>query len=201
MPGMKKVTIVELSKSLMKNLEKMPVFQGLLADPRLEIVLDDGRRFLLRNQDKYDIVFLVCIKAHSSYANNLYSKEFFELVGRHLTPQGVLLAWTDERSVTPKTIAAAFKHVRLYAQIRKEVFCIAGNSPLIQNLPAIKSILEGFTPAEQISINYSLFQFSADESAIARKSALYPINEDWKPVSEYYLGLEFKKHLISSRMR
>ena len=196
MKDMQKVTMVELSKSLMKNLHKIPLFENLLRDPRLDIIVDDGRRFLLRTAQRYDLVFLVCIRSHSSYSNNIYSKEFFELIGQHLSPSGVFLIWTDEKSVIPRTLVAAFKHVRLYAENHKEVFCVASNAPFIQNAATIQALLNTFSPLEQALISRSLFRYSADESIIKKMTRQYPMNQDWKPVSEYYLGLEFTKRLI-----
>ncbi len=104
MPEVKKVTLVELNRTLMDNLKKLELFQTLLSDPRLEIVFDDGRRYLLRQNKKFDMVFMSPLPTTTAYSNNLYSRQFAKLVLDHLKPQGILSMWTDEFSIMAKTL-------------------------------------------------------------------------------------------------
>ncbi len=46
MDTVKDITIVELCPTSISNLKKLPLYQKMLADSRIKLVIDDGRRFL-----------------------------------------------------------------------------------------------------------------------------------------------------------
>ena len=81
-PGIKKITIVELSDTLINNLRKMSVFRDMLADERINLIIDDGRRFLLRTEEKFDLILIDALKTTTSYSNNVYSRQFFEMISQ-----------------------------------------------------------------------------------------------------------------------
>ena len=78
--SVRKVTLVELNEALIINLSKIEKFQSLLSNPRLTIVIDDGRRFLLNSEEQFDAVLLDPLPSATAYSNNLYSQEFLALV-------------------------------------------------------------------------------------------------------------------------
>ena len=43
-PGVQKITLVELNGTLIGNLERIPEIREILSHPRLEVIIDDGRR-------------------------------------------------------------------------------------------------------------------------------------------------------------
>jgi predicted membrane-bound spermidine synthase len=195
MKDTKKVTVVELNKTLMKNLNKMPVFREILSDSRIELTIDDGRRYLLRTNEKYDLIFMDPLRATSAYSNNIYSREFFELAQGHLKPGGVLLVSTDEIQVIHKTVATVFDHVLTYNLGFSIYSCIASDRPFKRNESRIKDLVEKFSPQMQELIyraaNNSINMGNQD--VIRKTTQELPINEDWRPVSEYYLGLKLKR--------
>ncbi len=194
MPDVERVTLVELNRTLIKNLKKIPVFQQLLSDPRIELIYDDGRRYLERSPEKFDAVFMSPLRTTTAYSNNLYSRQFFELIAAHLGPPGLLVNWTDEYPVMAKTIASAFKYERLYVN-GSQGFFISSNLPFEANNPErVNALLSSFSPQDIMAIlqqhaNHSLLT----EEMLAELARPYPRNEDWRPAGEYYVGLEFLK--------
>ncbi len=188
LPEVKQVTLVELNESVIKNLTKMELFREMLNDPRVRIVIDDGRRYLQRADEKYDLVFLDPLRTTTAYSNNLYSKEFFELVREHLTPRGVLTVWMDEQRVLPKTLLSVFERVRKYKR-----FCIASRSPFEVNEAARGRLYGAITPDARAELEEHGSSFLGENDYIETVTAGYPINRDWRPVAEYYLGLRLKE--------
>jgi predicted membrane-bound spermidine synthase len=189
-PGVERVTLVELNETLLRNLRKIPLFDPILSDPRLEIVVDDGRRELLRTKERFDLILMDPIRSTTAYSTNLYSRQFFELAARHLTPGGVLLVWLDEFFVIPRTLASALPHLRCYAG-----FCLASNQPMRENPERRQELLALHPPAERERILRMRGRALGGERVVLAATRGYPINQDWRPVSEYYLGLGLRRWL------
>ncbi len=191
-PGNKKVTVVELNSTLLKNLRKIPLFQKLLNDPRLNLVIGDGRRFLSKQTEKYDLIFLSSLRTTTAYSNNLYSKQFYELLSSRLTPTGIVATWTDEDVVIYKTLASVFKHTQLYAT-NDQGFFLASAAPFKrQNNNRLISIANSFENDDWGKI-YSTGEHHKiiTGRTIEKFTRSIPINEDWRPATEYFIGLRF----------
>ena len=66
----------------------------MVGDPKAHIVVDDGRRYLLRGSRKFDVITLDPPPPIEAAASSLlYSKEFYEIVKAHLATGGVLQQW------------------------------------------------------------------------------------------------------------
>jgi spermidine synthase len=73
-------------------------------DPRTQIYYDDARHFVLTTPEKFDIITSDPIHPWVKGSATLYSKEYFELVKKHLNPGGVVTQWvplyeSDEETV------------------------------------------------------------------------------------------------------
>lgn len=196
-PNVKKLTVIEINQTLMRNLRKMELFQNLLSDPRLEIVYDDGRRFLLREKEKFDLIFMNSLRTTTSYSNNLYSKQFFELVAKRLTPSGIFSTWTDEFDVMSKTITTVFNDARLYARKNDGFFLASGNIMEPQKENHAIHLLNSFSPQQRINLFSTRNDYNATTKlTLSPYGKTLPINQDWKPAVEYYIGLDWKKKVF-----
>lgn len=79
---------------------------GVLSDPRVRIVLNDGRNVLLATDERFDVILSDSI--HPVWAGNstLYTREYFELCRRHLRPGGVVSMWLPLYSLTTESYLA-----------------------------------------------------------------------------------------------
>ena len=63
-------------------------------NPKGRIVIDDGRRFLKRTREKYDVIVVdPPPPVEAAGSSLLYSREFYELAKEHLQPGGILQIW------------------------------------------------------------------------------------------------------------
>ena len=62
-------------------------------DRRTHMVYDDARHFVLTTNEKFDIITSDPIHPWVKGTATLYSKEYFELVKKHLNPGGVITQW------------------------------------------------------------------------------------------------------------
>ena len=83
----------------------------VLRDPRARVVYDDARHYILITPEKFDVITTDPIHPWVKGTSTLYSREYYELVKRHLNPGGVAAQWlpiyeSDEETV--KTELATF---------------------------------------------------------------------------------------------
>ncbi len=213
----KKVTLVEISGALIKNLRKIPEIDGILSDTRIETVIDDGRRYLLVTPKRFDLILTDPLRATTAYSNNLYSRDFYELAKGRLNLGGVIMVGIYEHSDTLnrimyRTLLSAFTHIRAY-----RFFCLASDEPLERNSERQNRLLASFGPGMRKMLSSgALLDFSevpprpdaspkpqqiylGDEKYIEKLTDGYPINRDNKPVCEYYIGLLIRKLLRGGR--
>ena len=193
-----RVTQVEINRTLMDNLANMAWARSILSDPRVQLVLDDGRRHLLRTGEQYDLILMDPLHAATAYSGNLYSREFFELAADHLKPKGALLVWMDEGRVIPKTLATVFNQVEWYRLGGPQFFVVASRQPLTLNRARVEELIKKFPASQQQEILGNMYrsQYLGDKSEIFQRAEFYAINRDLRPISEYYLGLRTKERFI-----
>lgn len=188
MESVRNVTIVEINETLMKNVKKISTIKNELSDERVNLIIEDGRRYLLETKEKFDLILIDPIRTTTSYSNNIYSLEFFLLASQHLKSDGIFMAWLNEKKVLPKTIQTAFSHMRMY-----KFFAIASNSPLKKDYQKYRFLISSASLQEQhgfkklLSKNDGVLYLGNGDYVRAISKGL-PINQDWKPVCEYYLG-------------
>lgn len=141
------VTAVELTPSVV---EMFPLFfddaKDILNNKNGKIVIDDGRRFLLRTKEKFDVITLdPPPPIQSSGSSLLYSKEFCHLVKLRLKEGGVLQHWvpislTFDRYeyffVIPvlRAIQSEFKYVKVFISVEGWGIHILASDLPIQDL-------------------------------------------------------------------
>ena len=89
-PDVKHLTIIEINPGYLQLIPQYPAVASLLHNPKVTIVIDDGRRWLLRNPDRmFDLSVMNTRINWRAHASNVLSVEFLELVRRHLAPGGI----------------------------------------------------------------------------------------------------------------
>ncbi len=86
----------------------------------IELIIDDGRNFLLSSRDTYQIITGDATHPTSADSWVLYTKEFYELCRAHLTADGIMAQWLPFHGLPPddyKTIVRTFQHVFPHATL------------------------------------------------------------------------------------
>ncbi|HEY6444126.1 MAG TPA: fused MFS/spermidine synthase [Candidatus Acidoferrales bacterium] len=125
-PEVEKLTIVEINPGYLELIPKYSNVAELLHNPKVEIVIDDGRRWLVRNpRRKFDVILNNTSFNWREHTTNLLSVEFLELIRRHLKPGGVYYYNTTDSERALRTGAAVFPYV-----LRVANFEAVSDSPL-----------------------------------------------------------------------
>jgi len=123
--SVRQATMVDIDEELVAICQKyLPEWSaGAFDDPRSKLIITDARQFLERNEEKYDVIISDLTEPVSGGPSvYLFTKEFFELVKRRLTPEGVWVLQAgsaDEKfsqfmSSLVKTLESVFPVVRPY---------------------------------------------------------------------------------------
>lgn len=95
------VDIVELSDSVRKGAAHfVHANYAVLRQRNVRLRVDDGRNYLLRTKERYDVLTADIIQPIHAGAGLLYSVEYFELARGVLEQDGVMLQWVGHRSDT-----------------------------------------------------------------------------------------------------
>jgi spermidine synthase len=110
--------------------------QDPLADPRVEIIVNDARGALLLTDERYDAIASQPSHPWTAAASHLYTREFFALVRDHLEDDGVFVQWMglgfiDEALLKSlvATLVDVFPHVRVYRPVPGGLLFTASASP------------------------------------------------------------------------
>ena len=86
---------------------------SILASPLSHVVIDDGRRFLERTSQQFDLITIdPPPPVQAAGSSMLYSEEFYSVAKRKLRAGGILQQWLPVVDVDRAAVAAAAKSLR-----------------------------------------------------------------------------------------
>jgi spermidine synthase len=91
--GVGHLDIVELNASVFEMAGFFRINEGVLDDPVTNPIVMDGRAWLRRTEQQYDLITLEPMPPNFAGVNALYSREFYESVAARLEPGGVAAQW------------------------------------------------------------------------------------------------------------
>ena len=106
--------VVELNPSVYRMARHFSSNERVLADPRVRAIVMDGRAWLRRCSQRYDVVTLEPMPPDFASSNALYSQEFYHAIAARLNPGGVVAQWVPYHLLAPAyaaSIAATFIEV------------------------------------------------------------------------------------------
>lgn len=113
--------IVEFVPGVIRAARFFPeVNHNVLTDPRLRVIIDDGRNYLLVTPQHYDVISVDTLDPKHAGNGNLYTEEFYILSQRALKPGGIFVQWLPYHQVDNgnlKLIARTFQHVYPHATL------------------------------------------------------------------------------------
>ena len=161
-----------------------------LAQERVTLTINDARSALALTKKRYDLVISQPSHPWTVAASNLYTREFFEEVRRHLSDDGVLIQWMGLAFVDTflvkslvATLLEVFPHVRVYQPGLGAIVLLASPAPLDVESGAAKAIAQdpdsfatlGIFAPEDLAATLVL-----DEAASRRFAVGSAINQDDK---------------------
>jgi spermidine synthase len=181
----------------------------LLASPLGRIVVDDGRRFLERSPELYDVVVVdPPPPVWAAGTSLLYSREFYDLMRRRLKPNAIVQQWIPGGeplvvSAFAKALADTFPYVRGFHSLEGWGYHLLASAEPIPNLTAetlasrlppsaARDLVEWGphpTPTEQFAVVLSREFRLAD----AIQPGVPALTDD-RPLNEYFVLRQARSH-------
>ena len=139
-PDVEKLTIIEINPGYTQALAQHPAMRSLFENPKVEFVIDDGRRWLSANPDRrFDVILQNTTFYWRSYSANLLSREFFGIIRSHLEDGGIYYFNSTWSAVAQRTAATVFPHAFRFSSMM-----IASDSPIEPNTARLRETLSRY---------------------------------------------------------
>jgi spermidine synthase len=105
-PGIERIVICEIEPLIPGVVSTYFTKENysVLNDPRVQVIYDDARHYLLTTREKFDIITSDPIHPWVKGSATLYTREYFELMRSHLNPGGVVTQWVPFYESTPDVV-------------------------------------------------------------------------------------------------
>ena len=192
--------------------------RSVLQDPRLKVVIGDGRNFLLSTPAHYDLIISEPSNPWINGVANLFTLEFYQAAKARLTPEGIMCQWIQIYGILPqdlrmvtKTFQMVFPHTTIWQTSQGDFLLIGTPRPLTVDLtrwgeaatrPGIRDDLRsvGLESAEAVLADFVLWE--EDVARFARSGEVntddLPLLEFSAPISLYLQTVERNLDLVRS---
>lgn len=183
-PGVERVTVIEINPGYAEVVNRNRDTASLMSNPKLTLVVDDGRRWLMRNPArKFDFILMNTTMHWRGHATNLLSREFMEIARAHLLPGGIFYFNTTSSYDVQLTAAKTFPHFK-----RVSNFVAVSDSPFDFDRDRWKKMLETMTIDGKPVLDLSS---PADQKLFYDLRAYNDMEPAWSIIDRYE-----KKHRI-----
>jgi MFS family permease len=174
----------------------------LVASPLARVVIDDGRRFLERTTERFDVITIdPPPPLEAAGSSLLYTREFYGVVRERLADGGILQQWLPDAeplvtAAATRAIVESFPHVRAFRFADSGIHFLASAQPLAprqagelaRRLPprAAADLVEwGPAATAEGQLRLVLSGEVSPEDLIDR-TPFAPVLRDDRPINEYF---------------
>ena len=149
--SVERVDVVELEPAIARVAEDCaPVNLDVMGLDEVELVIADGREYLLTAEREWDLIFSEPSNPYRAGIASLFSREFYEAVADALRDGGIFMQWLQAYEVDAQvvrtayaTLGAVFPHVETWQVHSKDLLLVASNSEIEHHLERIAGRVDG----------------------------------------------------------
>ncbi len=196
--GVDELDCVEISPAVVEaGAYYADVNNNILDREGFNLIVDDGRNYLLCTDKEYDVITLEPMHPYLSHAVDFYSRDFYELCREKLTEDGVMCQWApmhalskDDYGMLLKTFIEVFPHTTMWF-VGSESILIGTREELSIDFKRLKKRMGREEVKEDLRIiNYDnvfalLDSFVMDEGAMDEYVKNDAVITDDRPVLEF----------------
>lgn len=142
-----RVDAVELSPHVRLTAPYFWTNEGVLDDPRVHLIIEDGATYIRYAEHTYDVITLEPPELHTAGVVNLYTLDFYENAKRRLKPGGLVEQWIPASQIPERelkmlfrTFLTAFPYTLVFTQLEWTTYILVGSErPLFLDLDVLQS--------------------------------------------------------------
>ncbi len=146
-PSVERVDVVELEPAIVHVARTLSTInQDVLDNPKVHLMIGDGREVLLTTPETYDLIFSEPSNPYRAGVASLFSADFYASVRRKLRPGGIFLQWLQGYELDAQvvrtayaTLASQFPAVESWRIQRGDLLLMATEQPVVHDLDRIRS--------------------------------------------------------------
>ncbi len=215
-PAVREIDVAELEPAVV---EASNLFlqenRGVLRDPRVRVVIGDGRNYILASPKRYDVIASEPSNPWMAGVANLFSREFYALAQERLADDGIMVQWFHGYSMFPRdlkmivnTFRQIFPHATLWRTIPGDYLLVGAPSPLRvdyslleQRIAASTGVREDMASLRLPSPLDFLTLFLLGEADLTRFAEGAPVNTDDRPILEFAAPLALYGDTVDENSR
>jgi len=143
-PSLEHIDAVEIIPGMVEAASLfMPHNLAYHHNPKIRVVVDDGRHFLTRATEPYDIISVNVSDAHLPGASSLFHREFYDIAKARLNPGGVVIqhAFGVDVAIVMATLEDSFPHVAVSRAYGNGYNVVASPWPLAIDEARVRQLL------------------------------------------------------------
>jgi tetratricopeptide (TPR) repeat protein len=154
-PEVKEVRCAELEPAVLVAKKFFaPFSEGALEDPRLKLLLDDGRSFILGSPSKFDLIVSEPSNPWIAGIGNLYTKDFYQGCRRQLNEGGLMCQWfhlyamsEPDIQMVYRTFFSVFPEGAIYRTGPGDILLIGAEQPPQMRPERLQALFAGNLPS------------------------------------------------------
>ncbi|HEY4906161.1 MAG TPA: fused MFS/spermidine synthase [Candidatus Acidoferrum sp.] len=199
-PDVERIDCVEIEPAV---INASPFLDSLnrdvLSDPRVHVIFDDARNFLLTTHEKYDLIISEPSNPWIAGVATLFTDEFYAAVRRTLAPGGKLVQWLQSYSLAPTdlkmVVATLVPHcsdVTLWRAAGPDLLLLARSDNTqfkfsrLRSLWQNKPLRDDFESVDVHEPEGLAAYFLLDDAALRKMSEGAAVNTDDRTLLEYH---------------
>lgn len=193
-PSLEHAIAVEINPGYLEVISRYPEVAGLLKNPKVEVVADDGRRWMNRNKHRrFDAILMDTVQHWRSNATNLLSTEMMTLARGMLKPGGIIYYNTTYSDDAIKTGASLFPHA-----LRFGPFLAVSETPLQLDEARWRSIVEKQSGAPKERLDeiakyfHTVDETGAEHFAIESRESILKRTRRFRLITDDNMASEWK---------
>ncbi len=136
-PEVEHIDCVEIEPAVIRAAPYLETLNhGVLRDPRLHVILDDARNFLLTTRERYDLIISEPSNPWIAGVATLFTEEYYRAAKARLAPGGIFVQWVQAYSLYPQdlrmvlsTFVPQFPQVTLWHGADPDLILMARTEP------------------------------------------------------------------------
>ncbi|MEE8300826.1 MAG: fused MFS/spermidine synthase, partial [Candidatus Tectomicrobia bacterium] len=155
--GITRVDVIELEKAVVQVADMArDVNFDVVRHPRVNIMIGDGREYLLTTRKRYDLIMSEPSNPYRAGVAALYTTDFYRSASSRLNPDGLFLQWLQGYEVEADTVrtvmatmASVFPYVEVWHLHYHEILLVASMKPVQHDLERVarRTAVEPFRSA------------------------------------------------------